>query len=128
MPESIDGGEKGDLLDEADMSTADMKNKLAVLEIEAKTLANILRPSIITFVRRVLKPFNESRSIMLGDDEGHTAAFYPSIVVEPDIEATEIVDGVLHLKNWKAKLTNSLDERENQLFAVRIFEYSLSNN
>ena len=90
------------------------KNELVRLGVEKNTLANILRPLISCFVKRLLNSFSES----LGD-----SGKVSSIVVEPDIRASGVDESFVYLRNWTVKFNNSDDERANQLLVVRFFGF-----
>lgn len=119
MSESFDGGEIGNQVETESMSFEDMVNELAVAEGNEKdALVACLSLSVRSFMHRALKSYRDSRAVMLQE-----AALVPSITVEPNIEATEVKDGVILFKNCAVVSGNPLDLRENRKLMTEISDY-----
>jgi hypothetical protein len=123
MSEFLTGDEKAGAVETQSMSFEDMVNELAVAEgEEKKALVARLEPSIRSFMHRVLKPYRDARAVMLLE-----GAMVPSTAVEPDIEATEVMDGVISFKNCAVVSGNRLDLRESRRLNTEISNYFQKN-
>ncbi len=119
MSEFFDGGKESDSVEVQSVSFEDMVNELAVAEDDEKSaLVTSLAPSVRSFMHRALKSYRDSRAVMLLE-----GALVPSITVEPDIEAIEVMDGVIRFKNCAVVSGNPLDLRESRKLMMEVADY-----